>query len=127
MIIKMNKDFEREYQDIGFKGLTVKQSLTLIVGTVLYGGSALLLWYLTDLSPSVCVYIVLPIGAIVVAFGCYTYQGHNLWRLIRHYRYMRKTNILTTDLGEMNNRYYRTYELKYPRIKDRKRKKRRIR
>ncbi|MCP1110262.1 PrgI family protein [Ohessyouella blattaphilus] len=127
MNIKINKDFEREYQDTGFKGLTTRQSITLVAGIVFYGGSAFLLWYFTNLSPSICVYIVLPIGALVVAFGCYSYQGHNLLQLIKHYRHQLKTSILITDFGERERDYYRIHTVKRLPIKRKENKRRKRR
>jgi len=108
----MNKDLEKEYPDSGWKGLTMTQTISLVIAAITTIGVGIFLFLHTDLRPNTCVYISLPIGAAIIAIGCYRYQGEmSLLRLIQNIIWTQETGRIIHTCGEWDIKHTRIYTM----------------
>ena len=119
MQITMNKDLEKEYPDNGFKGLTMTQTLSLVIAAVTTTGIGVFLFLHTALRPNTCVYISLPVGAAMIVIGCYRYQGEmSVFRLMQNIIRTQESGKLIYTCEDWDIRNTRIYSMQRKRGKD---------
>ncbi len=101
MSIPINKDLEENYRNEFFKGLTLKELLSVALGFVLMVVVAVLAFFYTDLAPMVCVYAGLPFVVVPMVFGFGKIQGLTIKSYLKELIYERRTALLVYRADEL--------------------------
>lgn len=111
MNIKLNKDFETEYPDDVWRGFTIRQVISIFLAGAFAIGTGALIWYLTRINPTYCVYLGMPVMAIILYIGFKQNQDMYLEEYIRELSYERKIRHLSFDAGEFNEHTARRFSM----------------
>lgn len=76
MRIKVNKDFLTEYKDEFWKGFSVPEVISLVLGVTAMGAVAFLVYYFLGISPDTAIYFGLPAAVPFLAVGFVKYQTY---------------------------------------------------
>lgn len=128
MIIPINKDFEKAYENDGWKGFTWKQLLIGGCALAITLGVALLLYLKFRIAPVACVYICTPLLGGIIFLGLFKYQRElSLIQLLRCALFTEKTKELSMILEEYNPEEQSIYTMDLPKIDKKRKTKRRKR
>ena len=83
MNFNVNTDFLNEYRDEFWKGLTLTEVISILIGAVIAGGIVAFLHFSTGLPFDTAIYAAMPFAIPPIVTGFYKYQG-----------YMRPTDLL---------------------------------
>ena len=75
MNIPINKDIEQTYKNEFIKGFTMAEAGCIALAFSIIAGVAVLLYFVTSLSPDVCVYAGIPVGFPVLFVGFKKFWG----------------------------------------------------
>lgn len=94
MKIDINKDFETAYQQSIWKGLDLKQLITVgcFLPTVI--GIMVALWYFLNVPPQGGVYIGILAALPIPVLGLFKYRGMSIPMLCKEWKYLQKTKKL---------------------------------
>ena len=94
MKIDINKDFETAYQQSIWKGLDLKQLITVgcFLPTVI--GIMVVLWYFLNVPPQGGVYIGILAALPIPFLGLFKYRGMSIPMLCKEWKYLQKTKKL---------------------------------
>ncbi|MCP1101981.1 hypothetical protein M2454_000774 [Aequitasia blattaphilus] len=123
MIIPINKDFEKEYQNNSWKGLTLRQTISGLIAFLVSIGIAILLYLKFGFSPVACVYLCTPLMGGIIFLGVYRYQDLSLIELLKCMLFTKNTKELSMILEEYDPANQKVYAMEYPKTKKKKIKK----
>lgn len=94
MKIDINKDFETAYQQSIWKGLDLKQLITVgcFLPTVI--GIMVVLWYFLNVPPQGGVYIGILAALPIPFLGLFKYRGMSIPMLYKEWKYLQATKKL---------------------------------
>lgn len=126
MQISINKDFEKEYPQDAFKGLTWMQTLCFAIGMIGSVGMMFLFWIYTNLPVDIVVYISLPFLAVCMGIGFYKYQNRmTVYQWIKQMIRFEDTKLFVYQAYEMTPGKERVYQMEREDISHINKKKRR--
>ena len=94
MKIDINKDFETAYQQSIWKGLDLKQLLTVFCFLPTVIGVMGVLWYFLKIPPQGGVYIGILVAFPIPVFGLFKYRGMSIPMLYKEWKYLQATKKL---------------------------------
>lgn len=97
MKIDINKDFETAYQQSIWKGLDLKQLLTVFCFLPTVIGVMGVLWYFLKIPPQGGVYIGILVAFPIPVFGLFKYRGMSIPALYKEWRYLQATKKLCRE------------------------------
>lgn len=100
MKIEMNKNFEEAFRVTVWKGLTTREVVTGAIALAVSFGSAVLLWWFTEIPINLCVYAGMPLMLLIGGLGIYQYQGMTVFQMLKEIRYMAGTRELAAEAQE---------------------------
>lgn len=104
MDIKINKDFEKEYKNELFRGLTTREVLGLATSAAVGMGVVYLLYHYAGVPMSVGVYAGVFAAAPCMFVAFQDIQGMTPLRYLAEIRYAHKTRLLTYEADEIPKR-----------------------
>lgn len=116
MKIDMNKDFETEFQNTVWSGLTSREILIGGIALSLALGVGFLIWYFSGIPINVCVYFGLPVMAVIVGLGMIKYQGSSPWKLLKEIWYTQQVKELAYEAEEYSEKNVRVFSMKSQRM-----------
>lgn len=100
MKIDLNKDFEQEYVESVFMGLSRRQRNFFIAGLCIGCCVSAALYLNFDLPVVVCIYSGLPAIVATAALGLGRYQGYYINELLMEWLFYEDTSNLLVAMGE---------------------------
>lgn len=122
MVIRINKDFEKEYKEDAARGFSLKELVALITGFGAMIGTGVFIYRSFGVGVQTATYLAVPAALPFLAAGFYTYQGMSPWRFFCEWREFRRTSLLCYESGEWTWEMRRTFTMK---VKEEKREKKR--
>ena len=102
MTVQINKDLLTEYKDAVWKGFTLRELVSLLVG----GGCALtvvvLLHRFFHMEPATAIYVAVPFALPAILIGFFKYQGYlGVLDLVKEMLFSEKCRSLAWDFEEL--------------------------
>ena len=101
MNIKINKDFDKEYKDEMYRGLTPKKALSMAAAAAVAGAVVFLLYRYAGVPPAAGVYPGVFCAVPFLAAGFMTFQGMSPFRYLKEMLYAHRTRLLTYEADEL--------------------------
>ena len=114
----INKDFETAYQQSIWKGLDLKQLITVgcFLPTVI--GIMVALWYFLNVPPQGGVYIGILAALPIPFLGLFKYRGMSIPMLCKEWKYLQKTKKLCGETETEAGQKHRVFTM-HPSRKER--------
>lgn len=119
MNIKINKDFDREYKDEMYRGLTSKEVISIVAAAVVAGTVVFLLYRYAGVPLATGVYPGVFCAIPCLAAGFMSFQGLSPVRYLKEMFYARRTKLLTYDADELP-KVKRSFSMEKPKQKVKK-------
>ena len=118
MKIDINKDFETAYQQSIWKGLDLKQLITVgcFLPTVI--GIMVALWYFLNVPPQGGVYIGILAALPIPVLGLFKYRGMSIPMFCKEWKYLQKTKKLCGETETAAGQKHRVFTM-HPSRKER--------
>lgn len=104
MKIVINKDFEKEYKETVFLGLTLKELVTVSAAFVIESAMGFLAVIKWGIPFNASIYLGIPFALPFLAYGFYKKQDMDIVELFREYRSMKGQGTLSYESNEFIKR-----------------------
>ncbi len=101
MNIKINKDFDKEYKDEVYRGLTAKEAASVVTAAAVAGAVVFLLYRFAGVPLAAGVYPGVFCAIPFLAAGFVAFQGMSPGRYLKEMRYAHKTRLLVYEADEL--------------------------
>lgn len=121
MNIKINKDFDKEYKDEMYRGMTAKEVLSIAAAAAVAGAVIFLLHRYAGVPLAAGVYPGVFCAIPFLAAGFVTFQGMSPARYLKEMIYARRTRLLTYEADELP-KAERSFSMEKPKQKKKRKK-----